>query len=179
MNKVYKVIKNRLGQGLVASELAKGQGKSKTSSLLVKAMLASALSMCFAGHALADIVINNTDNIVIDKDNANSSANADGKFTILDTDENIIVKNSGNITTTGKGSTAMWYNLKGGSVVDITNTGNIETSTDYARGILVFGTRRENDRQIRIKNGGNISINGDRAAGIIALANDTCSTRVE
>lgn len=32
-------------------------------------MLASALSMCFAGHALADIVINNTDNVVIDKDN--------------------------------------------------------------------------------------------------------------
>ena len=172
LNKVYKVIKNRLGQSLVASELAKGQGKSKTSSLLVKAMLASALSMCFAGHALADIVINNTDNVVIDKDNANSSANADGKFTILDTDENIIVKNSGNITTTGKGSTAMWYKLKGGSVVDITNTGNIETSTDYARGILVFGTRRENDRQIRIKNEGNISINGDRAGGIIALAND-------
>ncbi|MCO6505157.1 MAG: hypothetical protein J6568_07045 [Snodgrassella sp.] len=164
-------MKNKQGQSLVVSELAKGRGKLKKLSLLIKTGLTGVLSMCLASTALADIVVNNTDDFVIKEDNANSIP-VDGKFTILDADEDIIVNNSGNIQSNGVDSTILYYNLNEGNLIDITNTGNLETSKDCSRGIVVYGKRKTNDREIKINNNGNITINGNGAAGIVSLTSD-------
>lgn len=170
MNKIYKVVKNRQGNSRVVSELAKGKGKSKKLSLLVKTALTGALSLCLAGNALAEIRVDNTQDAVI----SNSGNRVeDGKFTIRTSDEDIIVNNSGNLTSTGNDSSPLFYYLKGGKVVDITNTGNLETNANWSRGIFVQGQYDFHKREIKINNQGNITINGNNAGGIIAsTAND-------
>ena len=170
MNKIYKVVKNRQGNSRVVSELAKGKGKSKKLSLLVKTALTGALSLCLAGNALAEIRVDNTQDAVI----SNSGNRVeDGKFTIRTSDEDIIVNNSGNLTSTGNDSSPLFYYLKGGKVVDITNTGNLETNANWSRGIFVQAQYGIQDREIKINNQGNITINGNNAGGIIAsTAND-------
>ena len=165
MNKIYKVVKNRQGNSRVVSELAKGKGKSKKLSLLVKTALTGALSLCLAGNALAEIRVDNTQDAVI----SNSGNRVeDGKFTIRTSDEDIIVNNSGNLTSTGNDSSPLFYYLKGGKVVDITNTGNLETNNNWSRGIFVQAQYGIQDREIKINNQGNITINGNASGGIVA-----------
>lgn len=170
MNKIYKVVKNRQGNSRVVSELAKGKGKSKKLSLLVKTALTGALSLCLAGNALAEIRVDNTQDAVISN---NGNRVEDGKFTIRTSDEDIIVNNSGNLTSTGNDSSPLFYYLKGGKVVDITNTGNLETNNNWSRGIFVQAQYDHQKREIKINNQGNITINGNSSGGIVAsTAND-------
>lgn len=167
MNKIYKVIKNRFGQNLVASELARGKGKSKKLSLLLKTALVGAVSFGFSGMALADIVINNSEDVLVTKAEGEQK-----KLSIRNIDENITVNNTGHLTSNvDEGQDLLYYFIKNGNV-DLTNSGTLETHNEGTRGIMIWGSPVEQERVIKVTNHGNININGDAASGIVVLGND-------
>lgn len=171
MNKIYKVRKNRHSKREVISELAKDRGQPKKLSSLIKTTLGSTVALCLGNISFAETVVNNDSNFVITGDNYNRFS--DGKISIVDANDDITVTNSGNITSNGLNSAALFYNLNQGTSLIIKNTGNLETNKKDSRGIVAIGQRQNNvKRTIEIDNQGDITINEGSAAGIVGLAND-------